>query len=280
MKVELKQNSDEWLQFRKEKIGASDAPTIMGSNPYKTPIELYYEKIDPLFVSTGNKFTEHGKKYEETARQWAENELGMTFFPEVHIHKSHPWMMASLDGISDDGVILEVKCPYSATRHEDFMSHTSVPDYYFPQLQHQMAVMDVSKCYIVSWHADFGGCLKEVERDDEYIKKMLEEEQIFWYCLDNKIPPKQTDNDSSLETLLCEYASICDKMGPYEEQKKLIKEQIEKLSHGEKFKCPQGSISWAERKGSVDYKSIPELKDVDLEAYRKQSQIVCTIRLN
>src|SRR5690606_2655687 len=35
--VDLEQGSPEWLAWRAEGIGASDAATIMGENPYQTP---------------------------------------------------------------------------------------------------------------------------------------------------------------------------------------------------------------------------------------------------
>lgn len=38
-------NQEDWLKYRKRGIGASEVGTIMGLNPYKSSIELFYEKI-------------------------------------------------------------------------------------------------------------------------------------------------------------------------------------------------------------------------------------------
>lgn len=38
-------NQEDWLKYRKRGIGASEVATIMGLNPYKSSIELFYEKI-------------------------------------------------------------------------------------------------------------------------------------------------------------------------------------------------------------------------------------------
>ena len=42
---ELVQQSEEWLEFRRSRIGASDAPIIMGVSPWKTHYKLWVEKI-------------------------------------------------------------------------------------------------------------------------------------------------------------------------------------------------------------------------------------------
>ncbi len=41
----LIQHSNEWLELRKNKIGASDAPIIMKVSPWKTPYRLWEEKL-------------------------------------------------------------------------------------------------------------------------------------------------------------------------------------------------------------------------------------------
>jgi predicted phage-related endonuclease len=41
----MQQQTPEWLEFRKNKIGASDAPIIMETSPWKTPYQLWLEKL-------------------------------------------------------------------------------------------------------------------------------------------------------------------------------------------------------------------------------------------
>lgn len=41
----LKMTDDEWHDYRMNGIGASEVSTVLGLNPYKSSIELYYEKI-------------------------------------------------------------------------------------------------------------------------------------------------------------------------------------------------------------------------------------------
>jgi len=38
----------QWLEARKQGIGGSDAPTVAGINPWKSPVELYMEKTGEI----------------------------------------------------------------------------------------------------------------------------------------------------------------------------------------------------------------------------------------
>lgn len=58
-------NQEDWLKYRKRGIGASEVATIMGLNPYKSSIELFYEKIgEELGYSVENIAMFLGKEQE------------------------------------------------------------------------------------------------------------------------------------------------------------------------------------------------------------------------
>ncbi len=48
MTSQLIQNTPEWHAFRRKRIGASDAPVIMGISPWKTPYQLWIEKTSGI----------------------------------------------------------------------------------------------------------------------------------------------------------------------------------------------------------------------------------------
>lgn len=68
----MKQNTKEWLEWRSQGIGASDAPIIMGASPWKTPYKLWLEKTTGQSDFQGNEATERGHALEDSARQCAE----------------------------------------------------------------------------------------------------------------------------------------------------------------------------------------------------------------
>ena len=57
------QRSDEWFQLRKRFLTSSDLGTVFGTNKYKTPEELFNEKIGRSKKDfTDNDAIKHGMK--------------------------------------------------------------------------------------------------------------------------------------------------------------------------------------------------------------------------
>lgn len=266
------QNSQEWLEFRKTKVGASDAPIIMEISPWKTPYQLWEEKLG-IRETIMTSAMQRGTDMEEEARQAFERETGIAMFPMVKIHPENEWMMASLDGISlDEKNILEIKCPGK----EDHFTAVSnmVPDKYYPQLQHQLAVTGLEKAYYYSYTRS-GSALVSVGRDDKYISKMIKKEKEFYDCMMEFLPPKLTErdyverNDIEWQELSNAYLETQKLLKSLEEQEKLMKERLISLAGRSNAKGGGIKLSKVVRKGSVDYQMVPELKGINLEKYRK-----------
>ncbi len=166
------QRSAEWFKQRNKQITASEVASclflkpeviqeyndtfpkcIIKSNPLKGANS--YEKLDEYIKKKCNVFhsnnyepfkdtiyTLHGKLYEPIATRFYSinkncnvNEFGLI------THSKLPWLAASPDGITDDGVMLEIKCPLSRKIILD-----SIPFGYWLQTQIQMEVCDLDEC--------------------------------------------------------------------------------------------------------------------------------------
>ena len=66
---DLEQGSTEWLNWRRGVIGASDAATIMGENPWASSRRLLEEKLGLHRSFSGNAATREGHRLEEFARE-------------------------------------------------------------------------------------------------------------------------------------------------------------------------------------------------------------------
>ena len=66
---DLEQGSTEWLDWRRGVIGASDAATIMGENPWASSRRLLEEKLGLHQSFGGNAATREGHRLEEFARE-------------------------------------------------------------------------------------------------------------------------------------------------------------------------------------------------------------------
>lgn len=135
------QRSPEWYQFRKERLTASDIATVLGQNHYSTPKDILLKKCGyekPFYMSPP---CAHGVKYEPIATQIYERRQKTTVHEFGCIaHPVHPFVGASPDGICSNGVMLEIKNPYSR-------KIVGIPPiHYWIQMQIQLEVCDLELC--------------------------------------------------------------------------------------------------------------------------------------
>ena len=177
-RVELCQGSERWLAWRRNGIGASDAPAIMGENRFKSRSRLLNEKITNSKVRLNDKMKE-GTALEPEARKSFENQLGVDVAPVCLESTIYPWFKASLDGLSGDGaVVVEIKCGESAYEHVN--THGTVPKYYYGQLQHILAITGLSTIHFWNYRRQRRPLRLAVKRNDEYIFRLLSAEEKFW----------------------------------------------------------------------------------------------------
>lgn len=201
------QRSEGWFQQRKNKLTSSDAATALGINPYKKPTQLLLEKCGAGRTFEGNESTLHGQKYEDEAIEKYESLMckknhtfGMISFSDLdpirstresskkYVDKKYHFLGGSPDGISIDNTItedsvliqLEVKCPLRRK-----IKHGQIPDYYFPQVQLNMFILDLEVTDFIEYIPNITG--KNVEmnivrifRDEEWFDKNFLVLEKFW----------------------------------------------------------------------------------------------------
>jgi len=271
--MHLTQNTHEWYAYRRKKIGASDASIILEVSPWKTPYQLWLEK-------TGNSTSpttpqqKRGLEMEESARQSFERMTGMIMFPKVMEHPTLNWMMASLDGIDmDSTAIVEIKCPGQVDHA--IAKQGKIPEKYVPQLQHQLAVTGLEMAYYFSFDGN-DGVIVEVEKDEQFISKMIDLEQVFWNCLVTLSPPPMNKRDI-IERDDQEWVAVSNKWRAIKQQLELLENEEKSLRNtliqmANNHSTIGGGIrlTRSTRRGSVQYAQIPEIRGIDLEKYRKK----------
>lgn len=271
MLCHLKQGSPEWLALRKTKITATDAPIIMGVSPYKTRLQLYKEKVSD---ESGNTFVspamKRGLELEDEARALFSIMTGITVYPAVMMRD---WALASLDGIDESlENIVEIKCP-GEKDHATALAG-KVPEHYYPQLQHQMHVCGVDKIYYFSFDG-LDGVVVEVQKDQDYINKLLSKALDFYKCITSKTPPEPTEDDyierydDAWTDCAANWKQINNSIKELEKQEDYFRKQLIFLSGESNIKGAGISLCKVKRKGAIDYGKVPQLKGLDLECYRK-----------
>jgi putative phage-type endonuclease len=282
--IDLKQGSSEWLNFRKNHIGASEAPIIMGESPWTTPYGLWQQKLGLVKDKEKSKFMQHGLDMEPFARKRYEELCGIAVEPVVLKSKKYSFMIASLDGISKSERIVEIKCP--GDKDHEMAKHGTVPKKYLFQLLQQMVVTGQDRVDYFSYRSDEDCIIVPVLLDSlrDQIDGLVEKEQRFWECLQNLEEPALIEDDyvsrSSLEwELTCVDGLHAKKQAEFWEKKWAdCREKLIVLSEGKNSKGAGVIITQHVRKGSVDYSKIPELKGLDLEPYRKSPSSYWKIR--
>ena len=99
----LQQNTPDWHRWRRQGLGASDAPVIMGEAAFKTPRMLWSVKTGRAQEEAAGPAARRGRELERRARQAYELEVGIQMEPLCLVHDQMEWMRASLDGLSFDG---------------------------------------------------------------------------------------------------------------------------------------------------------------------------------
>lgn len=179
------QKSPEWFKQRQTRITASDAASCLYKtvescqaylnhfdypdlklngkqlNSFKSREEFIVSKCLEFYgvsTYTDNHSTLHGKRFEEVAQNFYCN-LKNTEIIEFGLlnHHSLDWLAASPDGITKDGVMLEIKCPNVRKIKPNIF-----PIYYFTQIMIQLQCCDLYEC-------DYLECsIKEVSEEEWY----------------------------------------------------------------------------------------------------------------
>jgi len=186
-------------------INARDFATILNINPYQTPFQLLESKVENKYPFFGNKFTEHGNRYESLALKIYETNSGNKV-ESKQTNKKHPdyeWITGRFDGITktkkrkrDDEsnyCIIEIKCPLKNDRKEP-LTLENIPKYYLSQCQVYMNMIDCDTAHYVEYYIEPEGSedsgklyILEIQKDSQWWDASLPKIKSFYeemkkYC--------------------------------------------------------------------------------------------------
>lgn len=130
----------EQRERRRNYVCSSDAPAIMGIDPYKSAADVYLEKIgqDPGFE--GNEATDRGNYLEPALLDFAEAEIGQEFDRNVMDVHENQLLAANFDGLDFTGkFVVEAKTSNNPDEFGEQMTD-QVPERHIVQVHHAMYV--------------------------------------------------------------------------------------------------------------------------------------------
>jgi putative phage-type endonuclease len=154
----IKQRTDEWFKLRENRLTASDLYDAVHS-----PASLIKKKLKNItYNSNSIPALKWGCMFEKVAISTYSylnninvNEFGLLINDNINNFGASP------DGITDEGIMIEIKCPYSRV-----IKDNDIPKKYYYQMQGQMAVCELDIC-------DYIECkFKQFNNEEDYINNV------------------------------------------------------------------------------------------------------------
>ncbi len=286
---------EDWLAFRKQGIGSSDAAAAVGLNPYKSPLELWLEKtgrdgnlprtdpndeespaywgnlLEPIVAAHYTKRTGHRVRRINAVLQ--------------HRDPDKSWMQANIDRevIGASAVqILECK---TAGINGARLWKEGVPEYVQLQVQHQLAVTGKAAADVAVLLGGQHLEIHRIERDEALIARLVQLELQFWDYVVSDTPPPADGSESAETALRCLYpedqgqtvdftedrilspvfadlVSVRQSIAEYERLEAQFKQTIQQaMGDASKAVFETGSVTWKKAKDSIGLDVTALLKE-------------------
>ena len=215
---------EEWLAWRKKGIGGSDVAAALGMSPYRTRLELYYDKIgvEPVIEGADKSITfEIGHLLEDVVAQIFAKKTGLTVYRDtmMYQHPLYPFLLADVDRFvqEPDGSVSILECKTSHYDMQYLWANGAIPRHYELQVRHYMSVMNINRAYIACLFSNSENDFvwQVIERDLDEEESTILQLQDFWsrYVCNRVQPPLSEKPDMVLDALR-RYYGPADKQAP------------------------------------------------------------------
>ena len=200
------------------------------------------------------------------------------------------WCTTSLNGCahrstgsaSTAQLYSRIKCPLNV-RDQGAAKAGSVPPHYYAQLQHELEVSRAEELHYWSFDGS-AGSLVRVRPDRDYLKRLLDAEAAFWRLVRENVWPEPAGDELDLSAdpkwrhIALRYREVKVRLETAAAEEHKLRAMLENLATARRTYGCGVELLRSSRKGAVDYATVPELRGVNLEPYRKPP--VPVVRIN
>lgn len=275
---------EEWLAYRRNGIGGSDAAAIMGISPFRTARDIYYDKLNVASQEMGENWValEIGHLLEDLVARIFAKKTGLHVYQvkKMYQHPLYLWMLADVDyfAVLPNGkiAIVEIKTTnFNARSHwwgED--GSEIIPEYYVAQVRHYMAVMNLDEAFICCLYGNNEDevIIRHLARDLTCESELIFNEECFWK--ENvlaHVPPAYTEDGDLIQ------ASINRTIGNAPYSNHAVKLSDSASGYFEKYLELQGQKSILDSQVNDMEKELKRLKALITAEMGTNSIAICNI---
>lgn len=194
------QGTEDWLNWRKQGITATEAGLIMHPSKYGSGLTVYTDKLGLTThdQSDPDGFMEWGHRIEDLlVSKFMEQHPDFKDCTQGRLYQ-RDWAKCSLDAqaYTADGTPVIIECKTGQNESK----WSPIPEKYYAQVQWQMYVTGIRKAYfsvLICGHQWFE---REVEYSETYVEELKRKCFYIWDCIQNKTRPNifgSSDADKS-----------------------------------------------------------------------------------
>lgn len=194
------QGTEDWLNWRKQGITATEAGLIMHPSKYGSGLTVYTDKLGLTThdQSDPDGFMEWGHRIEDLlVSKFMEQHPDFKDCTQGRLYQ-RDWAKCSLDAQARtaDGTPVIIECKTGQNESK----WSPIPEKYYAQVQWQMYVTGIRKAYfsvLICGHQWFE---REVEYSETYVEELKRKCFYIWDCIQNKTRPNifgSSDADKS-----------------------------------------------------------------------------------
>lgn len=217
----------EWLAQRRTGIGGSDVAAILGLSKYRSPLDVYKDKIGETPDGEQSQAAYWGTKLEDVVAKEFQERTGLKVQRVNRQLSREGWMHANLDRavvnpkisgtvrVQDEAkqaetgrllttdAILECKTASSYIADQwgpsqeaeivagAVVSEHKIPIHYETQVQWYLGVTGAAVCYVAALLGGQDFRIYRVQRDDDVIAALQEQCRVFWFeHVQKHVPPE------------------------------------------------------------------------------------------
>lgn len=212
---------EDWLQWRRQGIGASDVAALCGMSTYASPLAVYLEKIGRLDSEEESEAMRWGRLLEQPILDEFAFRTGLYVAGTQVLlcDPEHPWRRATLDALAVDSDVewenelppasllageVEVKTTGDYSWDDD---HGGVPDRVALQVQWQLGCARLQRAWLAVLHQGRRLRIYDVEFDPKLFDALAVVVDRFWETnVLGQVEPPADSNPATTAALKAAYA--------------------------------------------------------------------------